>query len=98
MSFDMPERHGRNELKDYLVPVSLRSARRLILGDTRRTLASELQRLTSVDMFNHDSWHAFSHMMWEFLIADKHLTSRRRSVLARRSRDSTKTKCVSALR
>ena len=68
----LPERHGRNELKDYLVPVSLRSARRLILGDTRRTLASELQRITSVDMFNHDSWHAFSHMMWEFLIADKH--------------------------
>ena len=74
VSFDMPERHGRNELKDYLVPVALRSARRLILGDTRRTLASELQRLQSVDLFNHDSWHAFSHMMWEFLIADKHLS------------------------
>ena len=24
VSFDMPERHGRNELKDYLVPDSLR--------------------------------------------------------------------------
>ena len=74
MSFDMPERHGRNELKDYLVPDSLRSARRLVLGDTRRTLASELQGLPQVDLFNHDSWHAFSHMMWEFLIADKHLS------------------------
>ena len=74
VSFDMPERHGRNELKDYLVPEALRPARRLILGDTRRTLASELQRLQSVDMFNHDSWHVFSHMMWEFLIADKHLS------------------------
>ena len=27
-----------------------------------------------MDLFNHDSWHAFSHMMWEFLIADKHLS------------------------
>ena len=73
VSFDMPERHGQNDLKDYLVPEALRSARRLILGDTRRTLASELHRLQSVDMFNHDSWHVFPHMMWEFLVADKHL-------------------------
>lgn len=74
VSFDMPERHGRNELKDHLVPGSLRSARRLVLGDTRCTLAPELERLGTVDLFNHDSWHAFSHMMWEFLIADKHLS------------------------
>jgi predicted O-methyltransferase YrrM len=74
VSFDMPERHGRNELKDYLVPDSLRSARRLVLGDTRRTLESELQGLPRVDLFNHDSWHVFSHMMWEFLIADKYLS------------------------
>jgi hypothetical protein len=33
-----------------------------------------LQKLQRVDMFNHDSWHAFSHMMWEFLVADKHLS------------------------
>ncbi len=73
VSFDMPERHGQNHLKDYLVPGPLRSARRLVLGDTRQTLTSELQKLETVDMFNHDSWHAFSHMMWEFLVADKHL-------------------------
>jgi predicted O-methyltransferase YrrM len=73
VSFDMPDRHGRNELKDYLVPGSLRSARRLVLGDTRRTLSTELQQIGRVDLFLHDSWHAFSHMMWEFLIADKHL-------------------------
>ena len=73
VSFDMPERHGHNELKDYLVPEPLRSARRLVLGDTRRTLATELEQIGSVDLFLHDSWHAFSHMTWEFLVADKHL-------------------------
>jgi predicted O-methyltransferase YrrM len=73
ISFDMPERHGRNESKDHLVPDSLRAARRLVLGDTRQTLAPELERLGRVDLFNHDSWHVLPHMMWEFLIADKHL-------------------------
>lgn len=73
VSFDLPERHGRNELKDYLVPTDLRGARRLILGNTRDTLAPELLKLGTIDMFNHDSWHAFSHMMWEFLVADRHL-------------------------
>lgn len=74
VSFDMPERHGKNELKDYLVPVPLRSGRRLVLGDTRHTLAPELERLGRVDLFNHDSWHVFPHMTWEFLVADKYLS------------------------
>lgn len=73
VSFDMPERHGRNELKDYLVPESLRSARRLVLGDARRTLIAELQQVGRIDLFLHDSWHVFPHMMWEFLVADRYL-------------------------
>jgi predicted O-methyltransferase YrrM len=75
ISFDLPDRQGRNERKDFLVPPSLRSARRLVLGDTRRTLVPELERVGRVDLFNHDSWHAFSHMIWEFLVADQHLPS-----------------------
>ena len=52
VSFDMPERRGRNHLKDDRVPEAPRSARRLVLGDTRQTLPSELQRLERVTTFS----------------------------------------------
>jgi hypothetical protein len=49
-----------------LVPESLRPQWELLLGDSRRELPVLLNKLGSIDAFNHDSLHTTRHMTWEF--------------------------------
>lgn len=50
----------------FLVPESLRCNWSLILGDATVELPKLLERLSSIDMFHHDSRHTYEHMMFEF--------------------------------
>lgn len=74
-SIDLP--HEPHEPPhDFLVPNELRRRWTLVVGDSRRELPALLDRLTSIDLFHHDSLHTFEHMTWEYHTALPHLTPR----------------------
>ncbi len=49
-----------------LIPVSLRHRWRLSIGSARKVLPDVLRAVSPIDLFVHDSLHAYSHMKWEF--------------------------------
>jgi len=53
----------------FIVPKNLRSRWQLHLGDAKELLPRLLQTLNKIDIFIHDSWHSYDHMMLEFQIA-----------------------------
>lgn len=59
---------------DTLVPAELRGRWSLHPGDTRRELPRLLERLSSVNLFYHDSMHTSDHMTWELQTALPYLT------------------------
>jgi predicted O-methyltransferase YrrM len=59
----------------FLVPDELRRRWNLVIGDSRRELPALLDRLSSIDLFHHDSLHTFRHMTWEYQTALPHLSS-----------------------
>ncbi|MCK4659247.1 MAG: class I SAM-dependent methyltransferase [Phycisphaerae bacterium] len=69
---DLPSPPGRPP-QDALVPPRLRGRSKLVLGDTKDTLADVFKEAGSIDLFNHDSLHTFPHMMWEYLMAHRAL-------------------------
>jgi hypothetical protein len=60
---------------DFFVRPALKSAWRLIIGDSRRELPPLLVRLGRIDLFHHDSLHTYEHMMWEYETAFPYLAS-----------------------
>lgn len=60
----------------WLVPDSLRPRWSLTLGDSLVRLPKIVQNLSSLDIFFHDSFHSYGHMMEEFRIVWPHLKKR----------------------
>lgn len=72
-SIDLP--HEPHEPPhDFLVPGQLCENWTLVVGDSRRELPALLDRLSTIDLFHHDSLHTFEHMTWEYETALPHLT------------------------
>lgn len=71
-SFDLP-RDGTPEDTGNLVPDSLRHRWTLTLGDARSTLPAFFEDVSEIDLFNHDSLHLYSHMLWEYRTAWQHI-------------------------
>lgn len=72
-SIDLP--HEPDEPPhDFLVPDQLCGHWTLVVGDSRRELPTLLDRLSTIDLFHHDSLHTFEHMTWEYQTAVPHLT------------------------
>lgn len=71
-SFDLP-RDGAREDTGNLVPDSLRHRWTLTFGDARSTLPAFFEDVSEIDLFNHDSLHLYSHMLWEYGRAWKHI-------------------------
>jgi len=59
----------------WLIPPWLKSRWTLIIGDARTELPRLLKKLETIDMFLHDSLHTYNHMMFEYIVAHKHLKS-----------------------
>lgn len=58
----------------WLVPSRFKSRWNLILGDAKEELPSLLRKLKVIDMFLHDSLHTYEHMMFEYILALRHLS------------------------
>ena len=77
------ERHGKfgptlvpQKFKiGYAVPEELKNRWQLILGDAVVELPKLLEKLSSIDIFFHDSKHSYDHMLFEFQTAYPHLRS-----------------------
>ena len=86
-SIDIPAREGRfSQLgpcqglpeglgPGAMIPEGVRDRWSLIIGNTRFKLLPLLEELSYVDMFFHDSHHAYSHMMWEYTTVWPYLVS-----------------------
>ncbi len=57
----------------WIVPESLRSRWKLLVGDARDLLPSLLAQLRTIDIFIHDSLHTYDHMLWEYRTAFPYL-------------------------
>ena len=53
----------------WIVPDDLRDRWTLLMGDAKEVLPGLLAELGAVEIFLHDSDHAYEHMMWEFRVA-----------------------------
>lgn len=59
----------------WLVPDRLRPRFELVLGDTRKTLRARLAAEPPIGLFLHDSLHTARHMLFEYRVAWRHLSS-----------------------
>ena len=53
----------------WVVPEELRDRWTLLMGDSEEVLPDLLDDLGTVEVFLHDSYHGYEHMMWEFRVA-----------------------------
>lgn len=60
----------------WLVPNDLRSNWEISLGDAKEILPELLSKLTSIDIFFHDSEHSYEHMTFEYNLAFKYLKNK----------------------
>jgi predicted O-methyltransferase YrrM len=74
-SIDLPN-ESHEPPHDFLVPDELSGRWTLVVGDSRCELPTLLRRLSTIDLFYHDSLHTFQHMTWEYQAALPHLTAR----------------------
>jgi len=59
----------------WLVPDELKSNWTLIEGDSKIILPDLLQKLVNIDIFFHDSFHSYEHMMFEYSTSFKYINS-----------------------
>ncbi len=72
-SIDLP--HDSNiPSKGFLVREAVLDRWELIIGDSKALLPKLLNKLKHIDLFFHDSLHAFDHMFWEYHMAFKYLS------------------------
>jgi predicted O-methyltransferase YrrM len=64
---------GSRIIPGFVIPMSLRGAWSLRLGDSRTVLPSLLDELGPIDLFFHDSEHTYDVMMEEYRQALRHL-------------------------
>lgn len=57
----------------WLIPASLKSQHRLLLGDSAVTMPAVFAEFPEIDIFMHDSLHTYDHMMLEFRTAWPHV-------------------------
>ena len=57
----------------WLIPDSLKSQHRLLLGDSAVMLPAVFTEFPEIDIFMHDSLHTYDHMMMEYQTAWPHL-------------------------
>ncbi len=78
-SFDLGVRYGDSEKPEpvgFVVPEELKNDWKLIIGDTKKTLPSEIVRLGPIDIFMHDSEHTYNHVTFELSTVYTHLSSK----------------------
>ena len=73
IGLDDPEYLPAGKSLGWIVPESLRSRWKLMVGDTRDLLPKLLADVASIDVFIHDSLHTYEHMVWEYRSVYPHL-------------------------
>ena len=78
-SFDLGVKYGdaeKGEPVGFVVPEDLKHNWRLITGDSKKTLPSEIVGLGPIDIFMHDSEHTYEHVTFELNTVSRHLSSK----------------------
>lgn len=77
-SVDLPPsiRDDAGQYIGYLIPAGLRARWHLHRGRSKQVLPRLLPQLGQIDLFVHDSLHAFKNMLWEFRVVGPYMSPR----------------------